>query len=106
MQHLAALRHEKIAFITGPLHLKSAVARKEAFLQSMAEISLEAGARSVVEGDHTIEGGMAALSELLSAAPRPTAVLCSNDMTAIGVMRKSYEMGLVIPRDLSLIGLD
>jgi len=106
VQHLAALRHERIAFITGPLHLKSALARKEAFLQSMAEISLEAGARSVVEGDHTIEGGMVALSQLLSASPRPTAVLCSKDMTAIGVMRKSYEMGLVIPRDLSLIGFD
>ncbi|MGA8151846.1 MAG: LacI family DNA-binding transcriptional regulator [Terriglobales bacterium] len=106
VQHLAALRHERIAFITGPLNLKSAVARKEAFLRSMAEIGLEAGERFVVEGDHTIEGGMVALSRLLSASPSPTAVLCSNDMTAIGVMRKSYEEGLVIPRDLSLIGFD
>ena len=37
---------------------------------------------------------------------KPTAVLCSNDMTAIGVMRKSYELGISIPRDLSLIGFD
>jgi len=106
VQHLAALRHERIAFITGPLHLKSAVARKEAFLQSMAEIGLSVSEGFVVEGDHTIEGGMAALGDLLKAPLRPTAILCSNDMTAIGVMRKSYEEGLVIPRDLSLIGFD
>src|SRR5206468_11315341 len=41
VQHLAALRHEKIAFITGPLRLKSAVARRQAFLRSMQEIGLE-----------------------------------------------------------------
>src|SRR5882762_1308289 len=41
VQHLAALRHEIIAFITGPLRLKSAVARQQAFLRSMQEIGLE-----------------------------------------------------------------
>src|SRR4030088_3800300 len=40
VQHLAALRHEKVAFITGPLTLKSAVARKDAFIQSMNEIGM------------------------------------------------------------------
>jgi DNA-binding LacI/PurR family transcriptional regulator len=49
---------------------------------------------------------MKAFEELLSRAPRPTAVLCSNDMTAIGVIRKSYEEGIAIPDDLSLIGFD
>src|SRR5213078_3473221 len=41
VQHLAALRHTRIAFITGPLHLKSALARREAFKKSMEEIGLE-----------------------------------------------------------------
>src|ERR1700732_2395774 len=56
VQHLAALRHQRIAFISGPLHLKSAEARKQAFLGSMAEIGLEADPALVVEGTHTIEG--------------------------------------------------
>ena len=105
VQHLAALRHEKIAFITGPLRLKSAMARKQAFLRSMQEIGLEADPRLVVEGDHTMEGGMAAFTRLLAGPVRPTAVLCSNDMTAIGVMRESHDAGISIPRDLSLLGL-
>jgi DNA-binding LacI/PurR family transcriptional regulator len=106
VQHLAALRHERIAFITGPHQLKSAMARQAAFLQSMAEIGLAVNPSLVVEGDHTLEGGMKALAQLLRGKTRPTAVLCSNDMTAIGVMRQSYEEKISIPRDLSVVGFD
>jgi DNA-binding LacI/PurR family transcriptional regulator len=106
VQHLAALRHHRIAFISGPLHLKSAEARKHAFLSSMEEIGMEADPELIVEGTHTIEGGIAAFSKLLTAPTRPTAVLCSNDMTAMGVMRKAYEEGIGIPSDLSVIGFD
>jgi DNA-binding LacI/PurR family transcriptional regulator len=106
VQHLAALRHETIAFISGPLRLKSAVARRDAFGQSMREIGLEEAPQLIIEGNHTMEGGMAALTQLLDQALRPTAILCSNDLTAIGVMRKSHEAGLTIPRDLSVIGFD
>jgi LacI family transcriptional regulator len=106
VQHLAALRHEKIAFISGPPRLKSAVARQRAFIQSMREIGLESREELIVEGDHTMEGGMAAFAKLLSRPARPTAVMCSNDMTAIGVMRKSHEAGISIPHDVSVVGFD
>ena len=106
VQHLAAFRHRHIAFITGPLRLKSALTRKQAFVQSMEEIGLCADPDLIVEGDHTTEGGMAALEVLLSRTTRPSAIVCSNDMTAIGVMRKSYEHKISIPRDLSLVGFD
>jgi LacI family transcriptional regulator, galactose operon repressor len=106
VQHLAALRHTQIAFVTGPLHLKSALARKAAFESSMKEIGLDIPAELIVEGDHTMEGGMRALVELMERKNRPTAVLCSNDMTAIGVLREAYEYGINIPGDLSLVGFD
>jgi DNA-binding LacI/PurR family transcriptional regulator len=106
VQHLAALRHERIGFITGPLSLKSAVARRDAFLQSMKEIGMPLDRELVVEGNHTLEGGEQAFGKLLALPSPPTAVLCSNDMTAMGVMRKSYAEGIVIPRDLSVIGFD
>ena len=106
VQHLAALRHEKIAFITGPLRLKSAAARRLAFLQAMQEIGVEPELDLIVEGNHTMEGGMEAFLRLLSLPVRPTAVMCSNDMTAIGVMRRSHEAGISIPKDVSVIGFD
>ena len=104
VQHLAALRHTRIAFITGPLHLKSALARREAFKVSMTEIGLSPDL--IVGGDHRMEGGMRALLELNGLSERPTAVLCSNDMTAIGVMREAYEHNIKIPDDLSVVGFD
>jgi LacI family transcriptional regulator len=106
VQHLAALRHTLIAFVTGPLTLPSAVARREAFFKSMREIGLSIQEQLVVEGDHTIEGGMAAFAELMARRPRPTAIVCSNDMTAIGVMREAYGANIAIPEQLSVVGYD
>jgi len=106
VQHLAALRHERIAFIAGPLTLKSATARREAFVQSMKEIGLNADPQLILEGNHTLEGGEAAFEKLARLRSQPTAVLCSNDMTAMGVMRKSYAEKVAIPQDLSVIGFD
>lgn len=106
VQHLAALRHRRIAFVTGPLQLKSALARKAAFEESMEEIGLEVSPDLLVVGDHTMEGGMSAFRNLAGLRQRPTAILCSNDMSAIGVMRETFDFGLRIPQDLSVVGFD
>src|ERR1700759_444999 len=106
VQHLAALRHTAIAFVAGPTHLKSAEARKEAFRQAMSEIGLRVPSERVVVGDHPMEGGMRALGELMRLPSPPTAVFCSNDMTAIGVMREAYDLGIKVPHDLSVVGFD
>ena len=106
IEHLASLGHKRIAFIAGPHTLKSAEARRQAFLRSMEDAGLSGDPGLVVEGDHTLEGGRAACAKLLTRKPRPTAVLCSNDLTAFGVMRKAYEDGISIPRDLSVVGFD
>src|SRR5258708_6872018 len=96
VQHLAALRHVRIAFIAGPQHLKSASARREAFEASMKEIGLSPDL--IMVGDHRMEGGMNGLLELNRLNDPPTAVLCSNDMTAIGALREAYEQNIKIPR--------
>lgn len=106
VQHIAALRHQKIAFISGPNDLKSAKARVIAFEQSMQEIGMEIGAGMIVEGDHTIEGGTRATEILMAMDEPPTAVLCSNDLTALGVMHACYENNIEIPKSLSLVGYD
>jgi LacI family transcriptional regulator len=72
----------------------------------MAEIGLPIEPECLVPGNHTMEGGIAAMRKLLALPKRPTAVLCSNDMTAIGVIRESYDQGVRIPDDLSVIGFD
>jgi LacI family transcriptional regulator len=106
VQHLAALRHVGIAFITGPEHLRSSADRTNAFQACMSEIDLEVRGKFMIEGDHTAEGGMKAMAQLAALPSPPTSVLCSNDMTAIGVLRCAFELGLSVPEQLSVIGFD
>ena len=106
VQHLAAMRHDQIGFVSGPLKLRSAVARKNAFEDSMREIGLQVRSEFIFQGDHTLEGGKLALQSLYQRGQLPTALLCSNDMTAIGVMRQAFELGINVPRQLSVIGFD
>lgn len=106
VQHLCRLGHSRLAFISGPLSLKSACLRREAFLRCCQEALPGGDPPLILEGNHTLDGGFNAVQELLSAPSRPTAVMCSNDLTAIGVLRGLDAEGLRTPRDMSVIGFD
>jgi DNA-binding LacI/PurR family transcriptional regulator len=106
VQHLAALGHRNISFISGPKRLHSAQSRLDAFSLSLRECGIPLDPAWLVEGDHTLEGGIRAMEKLLTGKKLPTAVMCSNDMTAIGVLHKLYRAGLRAPDDLSIIGFD
>ena len=106
VQHLAALGHRKIAFIAGPLRMRTAATRRDAFCTSMAELGLSVAPASIVEGNHTMENGKAAAQKLLAAGELPTAILCSNDMTAIGVLHALDQTAYKVPRDISVVGFD
>jgi len=106
VQHLAALGHRHIAFISGPLEQRSPKARREAFLKSMSELGLKVPPEHLVEGTHTMEGGIAAMEQLLTLDELPTAVMCSNDMTAIGALHALYRTTHRVPDDISVVGFD
>jgi len=106
VHHLAALGHRKISFITGPLRLHSAQSRLAAFTKSLKECGITPHPEWIVEGDHTLEGGVAAAEKLLAFDESPTAIMCSNDMTAIGVLHHMYRANLRVPDDMSVMGFD
>jgi DNA-binding LacI/PurR family transcriptional regulator len=106
VQHLAALGHREIGFISGPMRLHSAKSRLAAFKLSLKECGIAPNTAWLIEGDHTVEGGISAMSTLLGGEKMPTAIMCSNDMTALGVLHQAYREGLRIPDDLSVIGFD
>ncbi|HEY5055354.1 MAG TPA: LacI family DNA-binding transcriptional regulator [Acidobacteriaceae bacterium] len=106
VQHLVRLGHRKVAFIAGPEGLHSAERRKAAFLEAAKEFNLSLPASSIYAGDHTLESGIAGMRSFLKRDDVPTAILCSNDMTAIGVLHAAAEAKLRIPGDLSVVGFD
>ena len=106
VNHLADLGHRKIAFLAGPHKLHSAITRENDFRTAMEEAGLELKRNWIIECDHTLKGGVAGFGQLQALAARATAIVCSNDMTAIGVLRAAYMKELRVPQDLSVVGLD
>ena len=106
IQHLALLGHRRIAFISGPQGLHSATLRENAFRKAAKQIGVRVPREYVVRGNHTLEGGTKAMVGLLGLAKVPTAVMCSNDVTAIGVLHATADAGLRVPDDISVIGFD
>jgi DNA-binding LacI/PurR family transcriptional regulator len=106
VEHLRMLGHRKIGFVAGPPVLSSAVRRREAFLTALNARKLPMEREWLLEGDHKTTGGQFAAEHIFSMQNRPTAVVCSNDMTAIGMLQTAHRLGRNIPGDLSLVGFD
>ncbi|MGW3989338.1 LacI family DNA-binding transcriptional regulator [Streptomyces sp. NPDC004830] len=102
-EHLIGLGHRRIAHIAG----YGAVGglRSRSFAATMRRHGL-ADLAVAEPGDMTEEGGYRATVRLLSRPDRPTAVLAVNDITAVGVLSAAEELGLRVPRDLSVVGYD
>jgi DNA-binding LacI/PurR family transcriptional regulator len=106
MTHLRALGHRRIGFISGPLRLISARRRLDAFVKGMDAHKPRMKETWIEEGDHRIEGGKIAMRRMLTSKVMPTAVMASNDLTAIGAIDEIHEQGLRVPEDISVIGFD
>lgn len=106
VRHLVELNHKHIAFISGPMELASARTRKNAFLNAMQQNDIRLNPKLIQEGNHKIDGGYAAMERLLKLSEPVTAVLSSNDLTAIGAIRSLQHHHLQIPQDISIVGFD
>lgn len=106
VQHLAILGHRRIGFASGPMPHLTNLRRRDAFVCSAKKIGLSAQNAPIFIGNHTFEGGTQAALHFLELNPRPTAILCSNDMMAVGVLRVMAERGIRVPHDMSVIGFD
>ncbi len=104
-EHLIRLGHRRIAFIGGGRRVTPARDRAEAFREILPRLGLPVG--PIVKCMPTREGGASAIEELFrTKAAAPTAVLCHNDLCALGAMLGLVDRGLVPGRDVAVIGFD
>jgi DNA-binding LacI/PurR family transcriptional regulator len=106
IRHLVSLGHRKIAFISGPLALKSIHVRQSAFFKCLRELHVPQFKQVAMEGNYRVDGGEIVMRGLLAQPDRPTAVLAASDLTAIGALRAITGAGLEVPRDISVVGFD
>jgi signal transduction histidine kinase/DNA-binding LacI/PurR family transcriptional regulator/AraC-like DNA-binding protein len=108
MRHLVAHGHQQIAFIAGTqTDLQGDSGERLRAYQYGCELyALNTDPRLVAYGRHVYDGGMRAMRQIMNAGVRFTAVLASNDESALGAMQALTEAGLRIPHDVAVIGFD
>lgn len=105
-KHLISKGHTKIGYIKGNTDNQNAIDRYTGFKKAMDCEKIELNKKWVFDGDYTKNCGGDALKYYFSNKDRPTAVISSTDLMAIGFYEKSIELGLKIPDDISIIGFD
>jgi DNA-binding LacI/PurR family transcriptional regulator len=102
--HLRGLGHRNVGFIAGPQTRVSAVTFRQAIVAAIEQTGLVLS--QSIEGDNTVEGGRAAMLSLFRQPNLPTAILCGNDLAALGVINALKESGIDVPGQFSVIGAD
>ena len=106
VRYLQHLGHVDIGFISGPLGFDSVRRRREAFLHGMKTLRLKVRKQWIIDGDLHVESGQAAMAKLLGLPVRPSAIVTTNDLMAVGALQAAHRAGIDVPRDLSIIGFD
>lgn len=106
IDHLAKLRHRRIAYIGGSAGLTISEHRAQAFVKCVQRAGLKADPKLVLVGNYRVSGGEAAMVEILNMKDPPTAILTANDLTAIGALRVLHREGISVPQQFSVVGFD
>lgn len=104
LRHLVHLGHTRIAHVAGPDDFVHSRERREVWRAELAAAGLPPG--PMVPGDFSSEGGARAADALLAGADPPTAVVCANDLTAIGFISRATALGRTVPHEVSVTGFD
>jgi diguanylate cyclase (GGDEF)-like protein len=105
--HLRSHGHHAIAFVSGdPLDLGDSLTRLADFRRLRRELGLDESEDLVAAGLHSEEGGYQAMRTILATGSPFTAVLASNDTSAIGAMRALADSGRRVPEDVAVVGFD
>jgi LacI family transcriptional regulator len=105
-RHLLHLGHRRIGYVGGIPGRSSSQLREAGYLQALQEASLPADRGLMRDGDFFSESGYRQALDLLAGPDRPTALFAANDLMALGAYKAIAEMGLRIPAEVSVAGVD
>lgn len=105
-RHLVELGHRRIAVISGPTTYLCARARLESCRAALDTSGAPLDDRLVRSGRFQFVEGLRMAEELLQVDDRPTAIVCGNDLQALGALEAVRRAGLTVPGDVSIVGFD
>lgn len=106
VRHLTDQGHRQIAFLGGTPATSAYEERLEGYNEALQEAGISKNPSHILPGPPTREGGIAAVTELLHNTQVPSAVICHNDIVALGVIIGLRANGLTAGKDLALVGFD
>ncbi len=111
VQHLLNLGHQDIGLIGDvqglqPLPFSVPSDRRSGWIEALTEAGIEPRHDLEASGRFTVEGGHRAMTKILAARKRPTAVFCMSDEMAMGAIKAVRDHGLRVPEDVSIVGFD
>lgn len=98
--------HRRLGFLRGPSNQTSALRREQAFRETLMAHGVPIVDSWIAGESYLREGGYEAMKSLLSLTDRPTAVVCANDLVAIGALEACRELGVAVPDEISITGFD
>ena len=106
-EHLVSFGHRRIAMLAGNFSFSDkSFHRWHGYRKCLRDRGIKYDAKLLVQTTYTLESGMKAVKQLMWIKRPPTAIFCSNDFLAIGVLEGARDMGLMVPEDLSVVGFD
>jgi len=106
VDYLIDLGHQAIAYISGPNLLTTAELRLNGYKAALARHGIALRPEFILRGDYKYEAGLSAARAIDGLVEKPTAVMASNDIMAIGCIVGLKELGYEIPSDISVMGVD
>jgi LacI family transcriptional regulator len=106
VEHLVGLGHRRIAYVMGAPYFTPAAPRYAGFREACATAGIPVADAPAFEGEGQYESGARAGAEILRGRTDVSAIVCYNDLTAIGVLGALRAAGRRVPDDISLVGYD
>ncbi len=104
--HLVSKGHRRIGFITGPKDAYDAQERLRGYRKALQDVGIAEDEELILNGEYDQKTGFERTKTLLALEQRPTAIMASNDDSAIGVLSALREQGVAIPEEMAVTGFD
>lgn len=106
VSHLIGLGHRRIACAVHHVPDTDHKDRRTGYMQALADHDISHDPTLIVEIVASFDGGVAAINRILALADPPTAIFFTDPLATLGAMRRCQELGIDVPKDLSIVGFD
>lgn len=106
LDHLWSTGARSVAYVGSLLTNSSTEQRLAGFRRRGEELGLTVGADAVLLGDYSVEWGEIAAARLIDSGDLPDAIVCADDLIALGVSRRCRARGVRVPNEVQVTGFD